>query len=62
VARRIDTLGRVARMPRSHIVEVTRGLAGKLVAVTDKGLGENVQKVELLYEVDAPEWRRSSKW
>jgi len=58
VARRIDALGRVARMPQPRIVDVTPGLAGELSSVTEKDLGDSVNKGELLYEVDAPEWRR----
>lgn len=58
VARRIDALGRVARMPQPRVVDVSPGLAGKLSAVTDKDLGDKVTKGELLYEVDAPEFRR----
>ena len=58
VARHIEAIGRVARMPQPRLTEVTPGLAGKLLSVSDKPVGETVKKGEPLYSVDAPEWRR----
>ena len=58
VARRIEAIGRVARMPQPRVTDVKPGLAGKLVALTDKEVGTEVRKSEQLFAVDSPEWRR----
>jgi Cu(I)/Ag(I) efflux system membrane fusion protein len=57
VSRRIMSLGRVSRMPQPRVTEVSPGLKGKVIAVSDKVIGDTVNKGELLYSVDAPEWR-----
>lgn len=57
VARHIETIGRVSRMPQPRVTEVMPGLAGKLVALTVKEVGAEVYKGEQLYAVDSPEWR-----
>ena len=57
VSRRIMALGRVSRMPQPRVTEVSPGLKGKVIAVSDKAIGDAVNKGELLYSVDAPEWR-----
>ena len=57
VSRRIMALGRVSRMPQPRVTEVSPGMKGKVIAVSDKKIGDTVDKVELLYSVDAPEWR-----
>jgi Cu(I)/Ag(I) efflux system membrane fusion protein len=58
VARRIEAIGRVSRMPQPRVTEVTPGLAGRLAALTEKEVGTEVNKGEQLFTVDAPEWRR----
>jgi Cu(I)/Ag(I) efflux system membrane fusion protein len=58
VSRRILALGRVSRMPQPRVTDVTPGLQGKVLEVSDKKIGDPVDKGELLYSVDAPEWRR----
>jgi Cu(I)/Ag(I) efflux system membrane fusion protein len=58
VARRIEAIGRVARMPQPRVTDITPGLPGKLAALTDKKVGGAVSKGEQLFAVDAPEWRR----
>jgi Cu(I)/Ag(I) efflux system membrane fusion protein len=57
VSRRIMSLGRVSRMPQPRVTEVSPGLQGKVLSVSDKKIGDAVDKGELLYSVDAPEWR-----
>jgi len=57
VSRRIMALGRVSRMPQPRVTDLPPGLTGKVIAVSDKVIGESVDKGELLYSVDAPEWR-----
>jgi Cu(I)/Ag(I) efflux system membrane fusion protein len=57
VSRRIMALGRVSRMPQPRVTDVVPGVAGKVVIVNDKAIGGTVDKGELLYSVDAPEWR-----
>ena len=58
VARHIEAIGRVSRMPQPRLTEVRSGLAGRLVSLTGKAVGEAVRKGEQLFTVDAPEWRR----
>ena len=58
VSRRIMSLGRVSRMPQPRVTEVSPGLPGKVLAVSGKKIGDAVDKGELLYSIDAPEWRR----
>ena len=58
VSRQIESLGRVSRMPQPRVTEVKPALAGKLVSVGGQGEGDAVAKGELLFTVDAPEWRR----
>jgi Cu(I)/Ag(I) efflux system membrane fusion protein len=58
VSRRIMALGRVSRMPLPRVTDVPPGLQGKVLSVGDKAIGDAVDKGELLYSVDAPEWRR----
>jgi len=57
VSRRIMALGRVSRMPQPRVTDVTPALKGKVIAISDKLIGAAVDKGELLYSVDAPEWR-----
>jgi Cu(I)/Ag(I) efflux system membrane fusion protein len=57
VSRRIMALGRVSRMPQPRVTDVSPGLPGKVLSVSDKTIGESVDKGELLYSLDAPEWR-----
>jgi len=57
VSRRIMALGRVSRMPQPRVTEVTPGLQGTVLSVSDKTIGDSVDQGELLYSVDAPEWR-----
>jgi len=57
VSRRIMALGRVSRMPQPRVTDVTPALKGKVIAISDKLIGDTVNKGELLYSVDAPEWR-----
>jgi len=57
VSRRIMALGRVSRMPRPKVTDVSPGLPGKVFSVNGKKIGDSVDKGELLYTVDAPEWR-----
>jgi len=58
VSRRILAIGRVSRMPQPRVTDVTPGLPGKVLSVRDRAIGDSVDKGELLYSVDAPEWRR----
>jgi Cu(I)/Ag(I) efflux system membrane fusion protein len=57
VSRDILALGRVSRMPHPKVTDVSPGLKGKILSVSDKAIGDSVSKGELLYSVDAPEWR-----
>jgi Cu(I)/Ag(I) efflux system membrane fusion protein len=57
VSRRIMALGRVSRMPLPKVTDVSPGLQGKVLSVNGKKIGDSVDKGELLYSVDAPEWR-----
>ncbi|MGD8630788.1 MAG: efflux RND transporter periplasmic adaptor subunit [Gammaproteobacteria bacterium] len=57
VSRRITAIGRVSRMPQPRVTDVTPGLQGKLLSVSDKTIGDSVDKGELLFSIDAPEWR-----
>jgi Cu(I)/Ag(I) efflux system membrane fusion protein len=57
VSRRIMALGRVSRMPQPRVTDVTPGLQGKVLSVSGRKIGDTVDKGELLYSVDAPEWR-----
>ena len=57
VSRRILAIGRVSRMPQPRVTDVSPGLKGKMLSVRDKAIGDSVNKGELLYSVDAPEWR-----
>ena len=57
VSRRIMALGRVSRMPQPRVTDVSPGLQGKVISVSDKKIGDGVDKGELLYSVDAQEWR-----
>jgi Cu(I)/Ag(I) efflux system membrane fusion protein len=57
VSREILAIGRVSRMPQPRVTDVSPGLTGKVVQISDKVIGETVSKGELLYAVDAPEWR-----
>jgi Cu(I)/Ag(I) efflux system membrane fusion protein len=58
VSRRIMALGRVSRMPQPRVTDVTPGLPGKLLSLSGKVLGDTVDQGELLFSIDAPEWRR----
>jgi Cu(I)/Ag(I) efflux system membrane fusion protein len=58
MALHIESIGRVSRMPQPRVTEVKPGLAGKLVALTEKTAGEDVRKGEQLFAIDSPEWRR----
>jgi Cu(I)/Ag(I) efflux system membrane fusion protein len=58
VARHIDAIGRVSRMPQPRVTEVMPGLAGKLAALTGKAVGTDVHQGEQLFAVDSPEWRQ----
>jgi Cu(I)/Ag(I) efflux system membrane fusion protein len=44
-------------MPQPRVTDVTPGVPGKLLSVRDWTIGDSVDKGELLYTVDAPEWR-----
>ena len=57
VSRRITAIGRVSRMPQPRVTDVTPGLQGKLLSVSDKTIGDSIDKGELLFSVDAPEWQ-----
>jgi Cu(I)/Ag(I) efflux system membrane fusion protein len=57
ISRRIMALGRVSRMPQPRVTDVAPALKGKVIATSDKLIGDTVNKGELLYSVDAPEWR-----
>ena len=57
VSRDILALGRVSRMPLPKVTDVTPGLKGKLLSVSEKAIGDNVYKGESLYSIDSPEWR-----
>jgi Cu(I)/Ag(I) efflux system membrane fusion protein len=58
VSRRIVAIGRVSRMPQPRVTDVSPGLSGKVIAISEKTIGDAVEKGEKLYSVDAPEWRR----
>jgi len=57
VSRRIIALGRVSRMPLPKETDATPGLGGTISGISDKVIGDSVEKGEWLYSVDAPEWR-----
>jgi Cu(I)/Ag(I) efflux system membrane fusion protein len=57
VSRRIIALGRVSRMPLPKENDALPGLAGTVTDLSDKDIGESVEKGEWLYSVDAPAWR-----
>ncbi len=57
VERIIVALGRISRMPQPRVNDVTPGLSGKIISISRKAIGDKVGKGELLYSVDAPEWR-----
>ena len=57
VSRHILALGRVSRMPQPRVTDVAPGMKGNLIWVSDKQIGDEVDKGELLYTVDVPEWR-----
>ena len=57
VSREILAIGRVARMPLPKITDVTPGLKGKILSVSDKVLGDTVSKGEWLYSIDTSAWR-----
>ena len=57
VSREILAIGRVARMPLPKITDVTPGLKGKILSVSDKVLGDTVNKGEWLYSIDTSAWR-----
>jgi Cu(I)/Ag(I) efflux system membrane fusion protein len=44
-------------MPQPRVTDVSPGLQGKLLSVSIKTIGDTVDKGELLFSVDAPEWR-----
>ena len=57
VSREILAIGRVARMPLPKVTDVTPGLKGKILSVSDKALGDTISKGEWLYSIDTPAWR-----
>ena len=57
VSRRIEAIGRVARMPQPRLTEIRPGLAGKLSSVNAKTVGDRVADGELLFTLDSPDWR-----
>lgn len=57
VSRRIIALGRVSRMPLPKVTDVSPGVRGKVLSLYGKKLGDHVGKGELLFSLDAPEWR-----
>ncbi len=57
VERRILALGRISRMPQPRLTNVSPGLNGRVTSISSKAIGDKVSKGELLYSVDAPEWR-----
>ena len=57
VARQIMALGRVSRMPRPKVTEVSPGLKGKIISITHKQIGDTVKKGDLLYSMDSAAWR-----
>ncbi len=57
VSRRIIALGRVSRMPLPKVTDIAPGLPGTIARISDKALGDSVDKGEWLYSVDAPQWR-----
>jgi len=57
VSRRIIALGRVSRMPLPKETDVAPGLDGTITGISDKAIGDSVDKGEWLYSVDAPEWQ-----
>ncbi len=58
VARHIEAIGRVSRMPQPRVTEVMAGLSGRLAGLTEKEIGSEVDKGEQLFAVDSPEWRQ----
>ena len=57
VSRRIIAIGRVSRMPLPKENDAPPGLAGTITDLSDKDIGDTVEKGEWLYRVDAPAWR-----
>ncbi|NNJ94872.1 MAG: efflux RND transporter periplasmic adaptor subunit [Halobacteria archaeon] len=57
VSRRIVAIGRVSRMPLPKENDALPGLPGTVAELSDKGIGDPVEKGEWLYSVDAPAWR-----
>ncbi|MGB5831869.1 MAG: efflux RND transporter periplasmic adaptor subunit [Thiohalocapsa sp.] len=57
VSRDILALGRVSRMRSPRVTDVTPGIKGKILSVSDKAIGDSVNEGELLYSMDAPAWR-----
>lgn len=57
VSRRIIALGRVSRMPLPKVTDIAPGLPGTITRISDKALGDSVDKGEWLYSIDAPQWR-----
>ncbi len=57
VSRRIIAIGRVSRMPLPKENDAPPGLAGTVTNLSDKDIGDSVEKGEWLYGVDAPAWR-----
>ncbi len=58
VSRDILALGRVSRMRlQGGVTDVTPGIKGTILSVSDKAIGDSVNKGELLYSMDAPAWR-----
>jgi len=56
VSRDIVALGRVSRLRSSLVTDVTPGIKGTILSVSDKAIGDSVHKGELLYSMDAPAW------
>lgn len=57
VSRDIVALGRVSRLLSPMVTDVTPGIKGRILSVSDKAVGDRVIKGELLYSMDAPAWR-----
>ena len=57
VSREILAIGRVARMPLPKVTDVTPGLKGKILSVSDKALGDTISKGEWMYSIDTTAWR-----
>jgi len=57
VSRDILALGRISRMRLQGATDVTPGIKGRIRSVSDKAIGDSVNKGELLYSMDAPAWR-----